>query len=64
MEKRTRDRSQGMRGKWGDQHAHPDRDLESWTLMFDMYLEAGKKKVAGLGRRIQRILVSGLGGSR
>jgi hypothetical protein len=38
-----------------------DRDSESQTLMF---LKARKKKVAGLGRRIQRILVSGLGGSR
>jgi hypothetical protein len=34
MEKRTRDRSQGMRGKRDDQHAHPDRDSGSQTLMF------------------------------
>ena len=41
------------------------RDQESWTLnlMFNVYLEACKEKVAGLGPQIQRFLVSGLGGS-
>jgi hypothetical protein len=40
------------------------RDWESRTLnlMSNVYLEARKEKVAGLGPQIQRFLVSGLGG--
>jgi hypothetical protein len=68
MEKRTRDRSQGMQGKRDDQHAHPDRDSGSQTLMFKSLEEKSSRPrpsdPADPGLQARRESVTKVGGGR